>query len=208
MLNRKFRLMVQVIGLIAMLAVTLAVPGVTQQAGFSRASMLQNVHSMLATLTASTELPLDTDSTIVYSDQFLTLAFIPISPAVQQDVGENGIDLGALAVGEDLPKVLPRGIYNLRLVKDKLWFIDRGSGTHVLELPAKTTIRPMPPLPQVSISTFSIEYTKIESKQAVTNSLSPVRFTICATIHTVIFIGFGFVDAVVVFCFDSGGGGN
>jgi len=31
----------------------------------------------------------------------LTLAFIPISPAVQQDVGENGIDLGALAVGED-----------------------------------------------------------------------------------------------------------
>ncbi len=139
MFNRKFKLLATAIGLVAVLVMGLALPGVTQQNPLSRANIVAAVNSAVAaTLTAAEGDIFDTDNAKFYSDTKTAFAYIPLHPTSRsiQVLNENldrlfagedlNVTIGAFYVPDTIPGFLKSGSYTLKLMnKNKAVFIDQ-----------------------------------------------------------------------------------
>lgn len=120
MFNRKFKLMSQAIGLVAVLVVLLALPGVTQQSPLSRQAVVQGINSALAALTAAEGDIWDTKCAQFYSDARVTLAFIPLHPASRSlqmllDKDARNVTMESIYVPSDIPGFLRAGTYLVKV---------------------------------------------------------------------------------------------
>jgi len=139
MLNRNFKL----IGLVAVLVLVLALPGVTQESPFSRAKIVSELENALAMFTVAEGDILDTGCARFYSDPFMTLAFIPLHPtsrSLQRLVeGEFDVAFEALYVPDDIPGFLPKGTYTVKLASPTEFVIVDQEGNKVYSGKAEVT---------------------------------------------------------------------
>ncbi len=150
MFNRKFKLISQAVGLVAVLVMMLALPGVTQENPLTRKDITTAVSNALQTfLTAATEVLLDPERVSLLSDTAVTIGFIPISKVDEPRVtrlladildGKGGsATIGAIYISEPI-KVrdaidgrevsLSPGLYRVKVTdKDKAVLVDNeGNG--------------------------------------------------------------------------------
>jgi hypothetical protein len=81
MFKKNLKLIATAVGLVAVLVMGLAVPGVTQQNPLSRASVVNAIsNAVAATLTAAEGDVFDIDNAKFYSDTFAAFAYIPLHP--------------------------------------------------------------------------------------------------------------------------------
>ncbi len=139
MFNKNFKLICTVVGLVAVLVMGLAMPGVTQQNPLSRASVVGAINNALAaTLTAAEGDIFDTDNAKFYSDTRVAFAYVPLHPAsrsyqtLEQNLyklrtGEDlNVTVGAFYMPEDIPNFVRAGTYTLRLInKDKAVLVNQ-----------------------------------------------------------------------------------
>ncbi len=139
MFNGNFKLICSVVGLMAVLVMGLAMPGVTQQNPLSRANVVNAIsNAVAATLTAAEGDIFDTDNAKFYSGTKMSFAYIPLHPASRSlqvlnenldrlFAGENlNVNLGAFYIPDAIPGFfLKPGSYLLKLVnKDRVAFVD------------------------------------------------------------------------------------
>lgn len=129
MFNKKFKLVVTIVGLVAVLVMGLVMTGATQQTQPlpTRNQIVQGLSQLVsATLTASEGDILDIDNVVFYTDEDTTLAYIPLHPSSKslqllQDLvqGEKvgSVTVGALYLSDDW-EFFKAGVYTLK-VKDK-----------------------------------------------------------------------------------------
>jgi hypothetical protein len=135
MFNKKFKLIGQAIGLVAVLVLLLTVPGVTQQEGLpTRSQIVQGLEQALAvTLVAAEGDIFHTDAAAFVSLPQLGLAYIPLHPSSRSaqlwnawlEAGEpfgDSINIGALYLENDMPGhpdfvPLNAGTYHLKVTK-------------------------------------------------------------------------------------------
>jgi hypothetical protein len=139
MFNKKFKLIATMVGLVAVLAMMLAVPGVTQQNPLSRQGLTQAVKDTLgSSLTASEGDILSPDAATIVSLPFATVTYIPIareSRSAQRLIDElfSGKDFDPIFLGiiyvDQHPNqyyALPKGIYQVFLTSSGvLWLVDQ-----------------------------------------------------------------------------------
>ncbi len=142
MFNKNCKLICTVVGLVAVLVMGLAMPGVTQQIELpTRAQIVKGLSHLIATLTASEGDILDVENaTFASSPSFkltptgITFAYIPLHPSsrsvqllhdwlFRDEPFGDYLDLGAFYVEENFPGCpgfdpLPAGIYQLKLRND------------------------------------------------------------------------------------------
>ncbi len=130
MFNKNFKLIYTAIGLVAVLVMGLAMPGVTQQNPLSRASVVGAINNAVAaTLTAAEGDIWDTDNARFYSDPRATFVYIPLHPAsrslrfLEENVqllltGDDlNVTIAAFHIPEDIPSfILKAGTYSLKLM--------------------------------------------------------------------------------------------
>ncbi len=139
MFNKNFKLIYTAIGLVAVLVMGLAMPGVTQQNPLSRASVVGAINNALAaTLTAAEGDIFDTDNAKFYSDTRIAFAYIPLKESSRslQVLEESLNDLlagrpvnttiSALYLPDDVPGFLKAGTYTMKLVDNtKVALVDQ-----------------------------------------------------------------------------------
>jgi hypothetical protein len=175
MFNKKFKLIATMVGLVAVLAMMLAVPGVTQIPAdcrpsyvpcIDRGQLVQGLQNEFSALTASTEDLLDFEKAVFWSDGGpRQIAYIPPHPASgiwdrvrQLRAGEKAeVPCGGLYIAEDatglFPFKLPTAL-KLRLRGDKVVLIN-SEGDEVMAMPAVLDLTtPLPEKPDIK---FSVE---------------------------------------------------
>jgi|GEM_PF-5965368 len=146
MFNKKFKLLVMAVGLVAVLVVGLVVPGVTQDSSdnpFARSNIVKMLQNSFAQLVAEEgDTVLNIPKAILWSDPARFMAFVPpLAASVPLEkikailAGEENIvvTIGGLYVEEDLTGRFPKGVYKIKLVgKSKVIFVDR-EGNEIYE---------------------------------------------------------------------------
>lgn len=140
MFKKNLKLLAMMVGLVTVLMVGLAMPGVTQQNPLSRANIVNAINSAVAaTLTAAEGDVFDTGNAKFYSDTRMAFAYIPLHPssrsyqALEQNLyklrtdEDLNITVGAFYVPEDIPGFVKAGTYLMKLVnRSKAVLIDQG----------------------------------------------------------------------------------
>jgi|GEM_PF-2877619 len=136
----------QAVGLVAVMVILLAVPGVTQQNPLTRQDVVSAVSDFLGvTFTASAADILDPELVTFISNTDTTLTFIPVareSSSAQrffEEVFSGDFDplfLGILLV--DVDPILPQGTYQLYLTSSSMQVLDQ-DGRVIEEFPVEIT---------------------------------------------------------------------
>ncbi len=139
MFTKKFKLFATAIGLMAVLLVGLAMPGVTQQNPLSRANVVNAIsNAVAATLTAAEGDIFDTDNAKFYSDTRVAFAYVPLHPSsrslqlLEQSLEDLfagrpvNVVLSALYLPDSVPGFLKAGTYKMKLIdKTKVVLVDQ-----------------------------------------------------------------------------------
>jgi hypothetical protein len=185
MFKKNLKLIATAIGLMTVLVMGLAMPGVTQQDALTRENLIQLINRVYApTLTASEGVIWDTQCVSFYSSPFITFSFIPANPYSRsieriRSGDFDNVPLFILYVHDDggskptvRRQILP-GAYMAKLVSPtKVVFVDQ-EGNEVLTGSAEITIsdRPstsyfLPVLPWPNTSRLYVGATIIPSSRA------------------------------------------
>jgi hypothetical protein len=172
MFNKRFRLVGQAIGLVAVLVLLLAVPGVTQQVPLSRQAVVGALEEALGqTLTATEGDIIDTQCARFYSDARATFSYIPYHPASRslqrllEDDFEN-VPFGVLYLPEDIPDFLKAGAYTFKFADPTRVVLVDQDGNEVFSTSVHTQRREGPPIPYAPCfpMTFTVTNPRIEIK--------------------------------------------
>lgn len=129
MIKKTLKLLMTMVGLVAVLVGLMAMPGVTQQNPLSRANVVNAIsNAVAATLTAAEGDVFDMDNAKFYSDTRVAFAYIPLHPSSRSlQLLEQGLEdlfagrpvnvvLSALYLPEDVRGFLRAGTYTMKLV--------------------------------------------------------------------------------------------
>ncbi len=148
---KKFKLICTAIGLVAVLVMGLAMPGVTQQGGLTRQNILNTVQAAMGhQLTATTREQLALDAAVFFSnEEGSTWAFVPAAFRRSLEVHEYYLKsiedlragkevellLGGFYIAERTPKGLNPGFYLVKTVNQYRANLIDNDGEIVADLP-------------------------------------------------------------------------